>query len=102
MSARSRLDAVIHSWQADKAALAPAAATPSGWASLVRTGALRVSEASAIVHQTHADFAALAEQVRNVTAELATSTGVVQAVDFTQVRWRRFLLRTTRPIRSTM
>jgi hypothetical protein len=84
MSARSRLDAVIHSWQADKAALAPVAATPSGWASLVRTGALRVGEASAIVHQTHADFAALAERVRKVTAELPTSTGVVQAVDFTR------------------
>jgi hypothetical protein len=82
MSARSRLDAVIHSWQANKAALAPLAATPSGWASLVRTGALRVSEASAIVHQSHADFAALAERVRKVTAELPTSTGVVQAVDF--------------------
>jgi len=35
-SARSRLDAVTHSWQADKAALAPVAATPSGWTSLLR------------------------------------------------------------------
>jgi Domain of unknown function (DUF4226) len=83
-NARSRLDAVIHSWQADKETLAPVAATPSGWATLIRAGALRVSEATSIVNQTHADFAALAVRVRKVTAELPTSTGVVQAVDFTR------------------
>jgi hypothetical protein len=64
--------------------LAPVAATPSGWASLLRAGAVRVCEASAIVHQTHTDFAALADRVRKVTAELPTSTGVPQAVDFTR------------------
>lgn len=83
-SARSRLDAVIHSWQADKAVLAPLAATPSGWTALLRTGAVRVSEATAIVHQTHADFAALAERIRKVAGELPAPTSVIQAVDFKQ------------------
>jgi hypothetical protein len=83
-SARSRLDAVIQSWRADKAALAPLVTTPSGWTTLLHAGAVRVSEASAIVQQTHADFAALAERVRKVTAELPTTTNVVQAVDFKQ------------------
>jgi hypothetical protein len=83
-NARSRLDAVIQSWRADKAALAPLATTPSGWTTLLHAGALRVNEASAIVHQTHADFASLAERVRKVTAELPTTTRVVQAVDFKQ------------------
>jgi hypothetical protein len=82
--ARSRLDAVIHNWQADKAALTPVAATPSGWATLLHTGARRVSEAASIVNQTHCHFAALAERVRNVTAELPASAGVVRAVDFTR------------------
>lgn len=83
-SARSRLEAVIQSWQADKAMLASAAATPSGYATLLRTGALRVGEATAIVHQTNAEFAGLAERIRKVTGELPTSTGATQAVDFTQ------------------
>src|SRR5882724_13691662 len=33
--AQSRMDAVIQNWQADKAVLTPAAATPSGWANLL-------------------------------------------------------------------
>jgi Domain of unknown function (DUF4226) len=82
--ARSRLDAVIHAWQADNTVLAPLAATPSGWTALLRTGALRVGEATAIVHQTRADFAALAERIRKVTKELPAPTSVIQAVDFKQ------------------
>jgi len=56
--ARSRLDTVSGQWQADKVALAPVEATPSGTAALLRAGALRVSEASAIVQQTQAQCAA--------------------------------------------
>jgi len=81
-SARSRLDAVIQRWQADKAALTPFANTPAGWTTLLRAGAIRISEATGIVNQTHSDFAALAERIRKVTAELPTSTTVIQAVDF--------------------
>jgi hypothetical protein len=78
------MDAVIQRWQADKAALAPLASTSSGWTTLLRAGALRVSEAAAIVHQTHNDFAALAERIRKVTGDVPTSASVVKAVDFKQ------------------
>src|SRR6476620_11054850 len=54
-TARSRLDAVIQSWQVDKSALTPVAATPSGLATLLRAGALRVGEATSIVNQTNTD-----------------------------------------------
>ena len=84
--ARSRLDIVSHLWQADKAALAPVAATPSGTAALLRAGALRVGQATEIVHQTQAQFTALAGQIRNVTGELPNSSGGggVQTLDFPQ------------------
>jgi Domain of unknown function (DUF4226) len=82
VGARARLDTVIHCWQADKSALAPAAATPAGWATLLRAGASRLIEAAAIVRQTRSDYAALAERVRKVTAELPASNRVIQAVDF--------------------
>ena len=80
--ARSRLDTVFSQWQADKAVLGPVATTPAGTAALLRAGSLRVSEATAIVHQTQAQFDALADRVRKVTGDLPISNGAVQAVDF--------------------
>jgi hypothetical protein len=53
-------------------------------ATLLHAGALRVGEATSIVNQTHTDFVALAERIRKVTAQLPTSTGGVQPVDFTR------------------
>ena len=83
--ARSRFDAVFSQWQADKAALGLVATTPSGTAALLRAGSLRVSEATAIVHQTRAQFAGLADQVRKVTGDLPIANGGdAQAVDFVQ------------------
>lgn len=91
LRARSRLDAIYSQWLADKAALAPVGATPAGKTALLRTGALRISEAQAVVKGAQARFASLAGQVDAITAGLPTARGSkfgkgdIHAVDYTQL-----------------
>lgn len=85
--ARNRLEAIRAHWQTDRQSCAPVAGTPSGKATLLHLGQLRLGEGAATVHAAQTEYAELASAVHRITGRLPKpdpQQGGVQLADFKQ------------------